>query len=286
MTSSGRFCLHSHHLLIRIAPHNGGQLLLQRIEAKVNPLPDSVLSEIMKMCDYLWRRSKQEPECLPGRQVPLAGLALNHVSGVTVSCAVALAMRERGRTPDIWNGLSSELRDFLSGVITDNCAHGIYGRVMMAIMLSQLFYLDPVWTRERLVPLFDWGGQPEAECLWEAHGSNGRVFSDIAQDLLPLYAGTINQWESLRQEARKGLAQKYVMMLCWDHVPGSYRLELARCVGTSGGPNTKAAFAMMIGQMLHHANVPVKTENWDVLDIALLVPIGLPVPRSRHEMKS
>jgi hypothetical protein len=112
------------------------------------------------------------------------------------------------------------------------------------------------------VPLFNWNGQPEAERLWDAHGTSGHIFPKVAQDILPLYADTIDRWEGLRQEARNGLAEKYVLMLCWVRYPDGERLDLALRMGRCGEPNTRAAFAMMIGEMLRHADGEIKSANW------------------------
>jgi hypothetical protein len=243
-----------------------GFFLSYRIQNKNNQIPDVCLPVAMDLCRHLWEHAEPEHDAIvmPDKQGQWTGLALNHTGGVVVQCVLSMALRERNRAPDVWRGLSLDTRNFLSQVIADTHDRGKYCRVMLAILLAKFFYVDAEWTQEMILPLFDWsrGADGEAGRAWEGHGTAGRIFSDVAHDILPFYADTINRWEGLRQEARNGLAEKYVLMLCWVGFPDNKRLDLALRVGTSGGPNTQAAFAMHIGELLRHADGEVKSENW------------------------
>ena len=87
-------------------------------------------------------------------------------------------------------------------IFTELCDMGIakfrHGRVLLSMRLVPLFRVDPDWTVQHLVPLFDWKRcQSEARASWEGFFCSPRLHRPLMEVIRDLFLHTASYYEQL-----------------------------------------------------------------------------------------
>ena len=86
------------------------------------------------------------------------------------------------------------------------------GRALLAGEAIALFRVDPVWTTEHLLPLFDWNrSEIEARGAWEGYLWSGRLYGPLMERLKGAFLKSAEQCDALGSQGRP-----YTWM-CWIH---------------------------------------------------------------------
>lgn len=78
---------------------------------------------------------------------------------------------------------SNAIRERLDRLVSTPGRAGLLARVRLAADLPFFFHRDPVWTKERLIPLFEWSA-PEAADIWSARKYSSYIGSPELFDLI------------------------------------------------------------------------------------------------------
>ncbi len=92
--------------------------------------------------------------------------AINHPTGVL---AEALFLVLRSRSVERGRGIEDKVRARLEQVIAAQGNAARLGRVIVASRLPLLHDLDPEWTQDQVIPLFDWSNPEEAMGAWQGY---------------------------------------------------------------------------------------------------------------------
>jgi len=243
-----------------------GMFLSSRLENKEAPVPHARLPEAFELCKRLWKIDQSECDMIAGSDPANSrvSMTINHTGGIVVQCVLSMALRTRHHAPERWSGLPPEYRAFLESILSDSGGQGMCGRLMVARYLAHFLYVDQEWSREHILPLFDWRSSNEdaARAIWESHGIMGNVFGDVAQVVLPLYVSNIVRWENTHAEAITGLASKLVVILLWGGLSEEEQRLVLSQVAANGGTKTLAAFATQIDSALRDLDDDDKSRNW------------------------
>ena len=111
--------------------------------------------------------------------------AINHPVG-RVTQALLHLWRRAGLEDR--QGLSEPYRSRFTALLADSCPVPCHGRLVLACDLVILFRVDPDWTTQALLPLFDWH-DPRSEALaaWKGFLGTGRLYPPLLAALKPAF---------------------------------------------------------------------------------------------------
>lgn len=99
--------------------------------------------------------------------------AINHPIG---DCTRALIERQFVKKPKDSELLSYDIKRIFTKICTEDKEKFIYGKVILASSVLGLFRIDPQWTKEFIIPLFNWNGSRiETVAVWQGFLWNPRV---------------------------------------------------------------------------------------------------------------
>lgn len=114
-----------------------------------------------------------------------------------------------------------DLRPRLEQLLTPGAAIHRPARVIAASRLSYLFAVDAEWTKQALIPSFDWQlDAVEAAAVWQGYGWQPRIDDKLWPVLKPHFFGVFEQH---RLTAMGGMAKTLVqllMLVCIELEPG------------------------------------------------------------------
>ena len=148
----------------------------------VKELANAYGTEREEEIETLWARAwsavgRRRLEALAVLDEPLTD-ALNDTAGRLADAALA---RLSKYGPEGGDCLPTPVRPYFEAIAGEPNGH--LGRVMLATRLHYLFFVDPDWVRERLIPLFNPGQSEEASNLWYAYGWSQSIGPNLLHSL-------------------------------------------------------------------------------------------------------
>jgi hypothetical protein len=117
----------------------------------------------------------------PDRQGEAVAYAINHPIGIITE---ALMHRFGAYNLKVGDGIASDrLRGCLDKLVNSRERTVIAGKIIIASRLPYFYAVDPSWTREHLLPLFDWEHSGWAAYVWQGYLWNARISADLAREL-------------------------------------------------------------------------------------------------------
>lgn len=121
--------------------------------------------------------------------------AINHPVG---HVAEALMRWWKARTLEDNQGLPPNLKALLSRLCDVSSGNLFAGRVVLAANVITLFRVDPQWTDEHLLPLFDWRrSEDEARAAWEGFLWSPRLYRPLMEKLKGAFLGAARHYDKL-----------------------------------------------------------------------------------------
>jgi len=122
-------------------------------------------------------------------------LAINHPMGHVTEALIFWWFRQ---SPSDDQGLPEQLKSMLTELCQFPGERLRHGRVLLASHLVALFRGDPVWTRQHLLPWFDWKrSQAEARAVWSGYLWTPRVDRPLMDALKPYFPATASHYDDL-----------------------------------------------------------------------------------------
>ena len=143
--------------------------------------------------------------------------AINRPAGTIAEFWVqALSKRDQAAGDD-WAGLPEAYKQRLLPILTDESYSAQLARVIFGSRLQFFFALDPDWTKEYLVPLFNWDNDKlTAEQVWHGFIFWGAIPPPLHDDFRGLLTQTVRLLETEHEELKVSLF-KFVLGLTWSH---------------------------------------------------------------------
>lgn len=109
-------------------------------------------------------------------------VALNHPAATVSRLALDQIRRQWARLGDKWDGMGSGDENFLDSLISGNTTKHRVALTMLGGNLGVLHAADRDWTRQHLLPKFDWSTSEMARFAWWGYLSQGRWDNRILAD--------------------------------------------------------------------------------------------------------
>jgi hypothetical protein len=159
--------------------------------AKEGPksIPDGLLDQAMQLSRLLWLACKQEAEPKKPVNVPdWLMRAINDPAGMLALFWVHTLANRRKEAADKWQGIQGDLKNFFEDLLSGDTYSDSMVRVIFASQLTFFFASDEVWTKQHLLPIFDWQqkGDSAIQAL-QGFLAWGRQTDALLPQLLPLY---------------------------------------------------------------------------------------------------
>lgn len=122
--------------------------------------------------------------------------AINHASGQLTEALVDLLA---SRSPKANELLPPDLRPYFDLIVSGQGNGFHLGRVILASRLYFLYAVDPAWTRNYLLPFFDWGSS-ESIGLWQGYLWGPRLSPDLFNELKVNYLKAFEHLEEFGRE--------------------------------------------------------------------------------------
>lgn len=99
-------------------------------------------------------------------------------------------------------GLPNDLRPIFTELCNTSFDKYRHGRVLLAAHIIALFRVDPDWTRQNLLPLFDWqSSESEARSAWEGFLWSPRLYRPLMDAFKPFFLDTARHYLALNKHA-------------------------------------------------------------------------------------
>lgn len=174
---------------MRAVVGNLGWLLRETADS----LPDPCVGLFLNVWDMAWEYAPSQPGTILSEADSLEQ-TLNHPAGHLVEALINWLISQR---PAKNSGLPSPvLTRVESALSSDEMPGCVYARCMLAAHLSLLFFVDPIWVTEHLIPLFSWE-QDKPEDMWIAFLHRARWTPDLLDLLKSDFIETVQRREEL-----------------------------------------------------------------------------------------
>ncbi|MPM25113.1 hypothetical protein SDC9_71603 [bioreactor metagenome] len=122
--------------------------------------------------------------------------AINHPVGI---CTSALLVYYFNRKPSDNDLLPIGIKKQLSKLCIESEAKYINGKVILASNVVALFRVDPAWTREYLIPLFNWDSTKDtASGAWQGFLWNPRIYLPLFEEMKVYFLQTGEHRDKLK----------------------------------------------------------------------------------------
>ena len=204
------------HVNELIAGHSReiARILRRRFENQRHPHPPSLITEAKKLARALWDSCASE---IPSStEFGWWTEAWDAVSGNIVSFWVNALRVGPGQSVRSSGGLGCYDRDFLTDVVLDESPRGLLGKSILGQQMGTLFRVDPDWTKDALLPLFEVGNE-SSPAVWDGIAAEGRLTPGLADLMQPLFLqavprlGDRRYWSS--DEVRRKFIGKFVIVM-------------------------------------------------------------------------
>jgi hypothetical protein len=119
--------------------------------------------------------------------------AINNPSGKITLFWLRMLSKEPLNSEKLNISILDEYQRNFKKVLEGNYYAAELGRVMICTQLNFLFSLNPEWTQENIIPLFDWSKNPkQAQQAWHGFLWQGRPSHKTLSRLLPFYKQTFS----------------------------------------------------------------------------------------------
>lgn len=121
--------------------------------------------------------------------------AINHPVGLATE-AVFRAWYSGTLSDDL--GLQEPVRSVFTALCDSKSTGFRAGRILLAAQAVSLYRVDPQWTREQLLPFFDWSRSIEdARGAWDGLLWSGNVYWPLLKDLKPFLFETVDRYNTI-----------------------------------------------------------------------------------------
>lgn len=127
--------------------------------------------------------------------------AINHPIGHATQALLNVWLKAELNDGD---GLRDDLRDTFTALCDTHVPRYRHGRVLLCAHLISLFRVDPAWTKQHLLPLFEWErSASEAKAAWEGFLWSPRLYLPLLTAFKPAFLQTATHYAQLGDHGRQ-----------------------------------------------------------------------------------
>jgi hypothetical protein len=212
---------------------------------------------LWKLWDFIERRSPRRTEMLNNDAF---GTALNDPSGNLASVLLKRTRRPKGQVE-----LGKQLRLRYEKLIGEGDTFSLLARVRLSAAVAFLFDRAPKWTKESLLPSYNWSS-PEALTMWSArkysnHIGSFELFRLTKEPFFELFSRA-----DVPEEDRRVFSDWLAAILLANQAGrAGYPLTTseARSILRRAGHSSLSSFAHRLATELEGANPPQKNRVWN-----------------------
>lgn len=157
----------------------------------------------------------------PDKQGEAVAYAINHPIGIiTEALMYRFSACKLKPGDDIANDL---LRGSLDKLTNPRERTVLAGKIILASRLPYFHAVDPSWTREHLLPLFNWEHSEWAAYIWQGYLWSARISPDLAMELREELIESVNHTDELGDQAATRLFQ-LIASICVEY-PDLYKAQ-------------------------------------------------------------
>jgi hypothetical protein len=184
--------LANHTQLYRFA-HPIADLLENGLRKEQGKLPFSCLPLAERVAEQFWDEcAKELPKELESED--WLTRAINHPGGKITEFWIYALSKRRSEDGESWTGLPVEYNRYFNKVLSGESFAADLGRSVLAGFILFLFSVDAGWTRENILPLFDWStNERRAQQAWDGYLVRGRCNEALLPEFLPFFEQTFSR---------------------------------------------------------------------------------------------
>jgi hypothetical protein len=258
------------------------ELLVEGLKREDFRIPDDNMQIAQNVAELIWERSLS---ATPARREctfeDWLTEAINEPGGRLGEFWLHSVSASRRIDAESWTGLPAKIRVTIEKLLSETSGSAAHIRIVFASQLHYMFSLDPKFTSERLLPLFDWHLDGlRAEQSWHGFLIWGRWLPGLLEPLLPHLMTAICHTTSFPSNIRERLADSAAVMSVYgieNPLEGEFLLG---DVPTSGAPSPQPSGTTTISTSSASGDVPTSGYPEQVSNAALsalLTVLGLVV---------
>lgn len=188
----GKRMQHCEQLFAPESISNTAHALLQ--VAKGAPGQETLLRDL---CFRILDTQEKPPHSIPD---DMLSSAINSAKGRATE---ALLIQWGNSGPQKNQGLPDYLKKSFTSIATQSQPYFQEARCILCSRLVFFFQVDPEWTTQRLIPLFDWSvSEPEAKAAWEGFLWSPRLYRPLLEKMKPSFLETVNHYDKISPDLR------------------------------------------------------------------------------------
>jgi hypothetical protein len=165
---------------------------------------------------YFWVIFESLLDNVSDREEPIreaVNYAINHPVGIITEALIdrfnACRLKVDEGIPD------GHLQECVNQLITSENQASFAGKIILASRLHYFHAIDPGWTEENLIPLFDWEGSELAALIWQGYLWSPRISADLAIALKNHLVNAVKHVDQIEASAER-LIQLFTVV-CLEH---------------------------------------------------------------------
>ncbi|WNG82391.1 DUF4020 domain-containing protein [Mycobacterium sp. ITM-2016-00316] len=145
------------------------------------------------------------PSSLQGSD-DLTMTALNHPAGQLAEYWVDRVGHLWRASGDSWRGLPPEIANYLADLISSEGPRSDAVAIRFCRYLAFFHQADPTWSKQNLVPLFDWDNSSRSAIAWSGYLSQGQWTNRLlAERILEMAISTVGHRDQLDKPGQRAL---------------------------------------------------------------------------------
>jgi hypothetical protein len=237
-----------------------------RTEQQEPKATEGMIRSGLRLAEELLPLAEEIPFAILSEDEAWMNQAINHPGGLLAEFLISATSELLGPNPARDLGIPSPCRPLLDAMIGGTGRASQMGRVRLASDVHYLLWIDSNWTRNNLLPLFDWDlDVPQAVQAWHGFLAWGRLGAALLEELTTSTVKLASHLEELGSE-RKNYG-KFIARAASSIPDDPLSKPWFRAFLSKANDDDRAHFAWMVDGFLEMASPEQRGEIWrDWLD--------------------
>ncbi|HEX3552047.1 MAG TPA: SIR2 family protein [Thermoanaerobaculia bacterium] len=255
-----------------------------RAKQKDPKATEAMLRSSLRLAEKLLPLAESISFSLLSENVDWLSQAINHPGGQLAEFLIPSIGELLGPNPQRGCGVPQPCRRLLNAMANGTGRASAMARVVLAIHVHYFLWIDPDWTRDRLLPLFDWNRDAlQAVQAWHGFLAWGRPGAALLEALTTAAVQLASHLEELGGEREH--YGKFVARAAFSLPDDPLTKKWFQAFLTKGNDDDRAHFAWGLDELLASLSPEQKAEIWrDWLNRYLERRAQLPPPPEGKEL--
>ena len=248
-------------------------------------LPDELMGPAQRVAEQIWDLALKDTPLELINKPDWLSIAINRPGGKLAEFWLQRISVARKMARDSWQAVPAAIATSLITILHSFAGEAAHARTVFASQLHYFYYLDSIFAKRELLPLFDWKGDPlRAEQCWNGYLWWGRWLPGLTELLLPQFDETLTRLEQFPRDLRRHAISHVaaLVLFLFDNPITSGWLTKTLLKFSQDHLDH---FAAEIDRLLDDTDPTVAEKTWDrwLKDYWEMRLLGTPKPLSRRE---